>query len=106
MQGCSHSRIAHPRSQIEITFTDEDGKDVHINVAPNSWIHKNQGTRIFYATGLAYLPSATPPALVEWRQAELDEIKVRDASPCLLQIWLQILLCGLLCTAVELAAHC
>jgi hypothetical protein len=90
--------------QIDITFTAEDGKEVRINTTPNSWIHKNQGTRIFYATGLAYLPSATPPALVEWRQAELVEIKVREAVLSLLQIWLRNLLCSLLCTPIHLAA--
>jgi hypothetical protein len=65
------------RAQIDITFTTEAGEAVRINTTPNSWVHKNQGTRIFYATGTAYLPADTPAALVEWREAELADIKVR-----------------------------
>jgi hypothetical protein len=62
--------------QIDISLTNQAGQKVSINTAPNSWVHKSQGTRIFYATGNAYLPSATPAALQQRRQAELEEIKV------------------------------
>jgi hypothetical protein len=81
--------------QIDITFTTEAGKSFRINTTPNSWVHKNQGTRVFYATGTAYLPADTPDALKKWREAELVEIKVRGST------------CDLLpCAAVKLALRC
>ena len=62
--------------QIQIV-SESNASEVLFDVAPNSWVHKAQGHRTFFADGLAYLPSETPPALQEWRQAELDEMKVR-----------------------------
>jgi hypothetical protein len=85
---------------------------MRIHAAPNSWVHRNQGTRMFYAIGLGYLPNGTPAALQKWRQAELDEIKVRRAcafgstsvharsrSLCVLS-W------SWLCTVMKLGVHC
>jgi hypothetical protein len=61
--------------QIKFTATTQD-KEVQISVVINSWVHKNQGSRMFFADSTAYLPNETPPALVEWRQSALDEVKV------------------------------
>jgi hypothetical protein len=63
--------------QIQIA-SEGNASELLFNVAPNSWVHKSQGHRTFFADGLAYLPSETPAALQEWRQAELDEMKVRE----------------------------
>jgi hypothetical protein len=62
--------------QIQIV-SESNASEVLFDMAPNSWVHKSQGHRTFFADGLAYLPSETPAALQEWRQAELDEMKVR-----------------------------
>jgi hypothetical protein len=61
--------------QIQIA-SESNASELLFDVAPNSWVHKSQGHRTFFADGLAYLPSETPAALQEWRQAELDEMKV------------------------------
>jgi len=58
-----------------VISADSDGDGGGIDIAPNSWIHRAQGGRFFFANGLARLPSQTPPELLPWREAELSEAK-------------------------------